>query len=507
MVLLAVVLWRPIVALMLAAVAVPFGVLWGVPGVYGAITPAPLLVALATYAWLVGWLLRRSGLPRLGGALVTRPYNPEASIGLPLGALVAWMALTTLVAADLALALAELGKWVAMLAAFFVASRITRSGSARLGLLVAMLLAGLAETLVGIRMAVLGAGLGAFEILDGRLQRAIGTFGQPNPFGAYMNMLWPLALSVVGAVDTAWWRRRRVGTAAGRALTPGPSPRGRGEVNPLLHLLGPVALFVCLASWVALIMSWSRGAWLAAGAALAVLMAVAARQLVSSGRRLALVLLAVGVVGAAAIYAGQRPAPDRQAGVPGLGVALGALWARVGSAGLGLTLRDVSMADVTDENFATVERLAHWQAALRMLAVNPWTGVGVGNYEALYSEHRLPAWPYALGHAHNQYLNMAAELGLVGLAIFVWFILAAGLQTWRGITAGADRLSRAIAAGALGAVVAVAVHSLTDNVFVHDMGVHLAILLGMASAGRQPAPLSRAPHDRTSGRCDRRYHH
>ena len=74
---------------------------------------------------------------------------------------------------------------------------------------------------------------------------------------------------------------------------------------------------------------------------------------------------------------------------------------------------------VTDENFAVIERLAHWVAALRMWEQEPWLGIGPGNYAAVYPAVRLPLWEEALGHAHNLYLNTLAESGLIGLTAFV----------------------------------------------------------------------------------------
>src|SRR5579864_2361854 len=50
-----------------------------------------------------------------------------------------------------------------------------------------------------------------------------------------------------------------------------------------------------------------------------------------------------------------------------------------------------------------------------------WLGVGPGNYEANYDKYFLPGWPFALGHAHNFYINTFAEMGIVGLIAFVAF--------------------------------------------------------------------------------------
>ena len=81
-----------------------------------------------------------------------------------------------------------------------------------------------------------------------------------------------------------------------------------------------------------------------------------------------------------------------------------------------------------------LERLAHWQAGLRMFDDHPWLGVGIGNYGANYARYPQPHWYEALGHAHNVFINFAAETGLLGLATFlVFWIGVAGLAArWAG---------------------------------------------------------------------------
>ena len=72
-----------------------------------------------------------------------------------------------------------------------------------------------------------------------------------------------------------------------------------------------------------------------------------------------------------------------------------------------LGIADVRGREITDANFAVLERMAHWQSALTMWNEHPWLGVGIGNYEPLYAQYALPLWPLPLGHAHNYYLNVA----------------------------------------------------------------------------------------------------
>jgi O-antigen ligase len=90
-----------------------------------------------------------------------------------------------------------------------------------------------------------------------------------------------------------------------------------------------------------------------------------------------------------------------------------------------------------------------------------------------------------LGHAHNYYLNIAAESGVLGLAAYLSLWGMVLLACWQ-----ATRVTQGwhwgVALGILGVVVHLSVHNLFDNLFVHNMYLHLAILLAIiASLGRQ----------------------
>jgi O-antigen ligase len=133
---------------------------------------------------------------------------------------------------------------------------------------------------------------------------------------------------------------------------------------------------------------------------------------------------------------------------------------------------------VTDENYAIVERMAHWQAAWEMFKERPWLGVGIGNYEPVYPAYSLPGWKEPLGHAHNYYLNIAAEAGLVGL--FAYLILW-GSAFWQALKAirRSEGFWRGVAVGIFGVLVHLSAHNLFDNLYVQNMYVHIAILLGL----------------------------
>jgi O-antigen ligase len=88
----------------------------------------------------------------------------------------------------------------------------------------------------------------------------------------------------------------------------------------------------------------------------------------------------------------------------------------------------------------------------------------------------------ALGHAHNYYLNIAAETGLIGLLAYLSLWAAVMWQTIRAQLQASDPLSQALALGALGILVHVSVHNVVDNLWVHNMYVHVAIVLGLVQS-------------------------
>jgi putative inorganic carbon (HCO3(-)) transporter len=160
---------------------------------------------------------------------------------------------------------------------------------------------------------------------------------------------------------------------------------------------------------------------------------------------------------------------------------------------------DVSAVEITDANFAVLERVAHWQAAWRMFTAHPWLGVGIGNYAKAYASFALPRWSEPLGHAHNIYLHFLAETGLLGLAAYLVLIASAAAQLWRARTVSRG-FSRALAIGALAMLAHLAVHSLVDNLYVQGTYLHVAAVLGIAhvaaQAGSEHTAVPRSVHHR-----------
>ncbi len=93
---------------------------------------------------------------------------------------------------------------------------------------------------------------------------------------------------------------------------------------------------------------------------------------------------------------------------------------------------------------ANVGRSQIWQANLDMIKDRPWFGWGYGNYRK-FRDPYYQRYPEAdtTAHAHNNFLQMWVDGGLVGLSAFLflfWVILRAGWQAYYLLPAGAEPL-------------------------------------------------------------------
>jgi O-antigen ligase len=414
---------RPQLGVLLVVMAVPFGSLRQVRLGVMNVGVTEVLVTVVLAAWLMRMLARRDFVVK---------WPP---LTWPLVLFFVVLCLSSLGSASLQHSIKELVKWGEVLALYvLVANEMT--GRWRRALVAVLLGTGALVAVHGIFQFLFQVGPEEFTLF-GRFMRAYGTFEQPNPYAGYLGLTLPLAVGLVFA-----------------GIVP---MGGRISGKWLVWAGGSGALMA-----IGLVMSWSRGAWFGIAAAIGVmLVAVAAR----SGRAAMLgvvfaVLLAYLLLAGGVSFLPPSIIQRLSDFMPYLGVA------------------DVRGVEVTDANFAVLERMAHWQSAIGMWTDRPWLGVGIGNYEAVYARYSLPQWPIPLGHAHNYYLNVGAEAGIVGLTAYLALWGAAFLQSWKAARR-ARNWSWGVALGVLGVIVHLSVHNVFDNLFVHAMYLQVAILLGL----------------------------
>jgi O-antigen ligase len=119
----------------------------------------------------------------------------------------------------------------------------------------------------------------------------------------------------------------------------------------------------------------------------------------------------------------------------------------------------------------------------------PWTGVGLGAFRAAFPLIHPVGEEGTWWHAHNDWLELAATTGLVGLAIVGYglFWLARGLaRSWRE---GERSEDRAAALAAIGACVAVGLQEMLEFGLTQPANSFtLAVVCGAALAvPRAPA--------------------
>lgn len=428
---------RPHYALYLLALAVPFGSLREFAVGPLAIGGAEAVGILVAGAWVLRALALRE--PIRWRAPLTWALLLFLFVGL----------VSTLGALSLAHSVKELLRWAELLVIFLAAGNLLRGR--RIYLAAGFLLAGAAlEGLLGLYQFFGQVGPEGFVLL-GRFMRAYGTFEQPNPYAGYLGLVFPIALALLLSAPSAWR---------------GAVARRRWRTAAWIGVAGAAALALG-----GIVASWSRGAWIGLAGSTATVI------LLRGKRWAAALLIGLAVVGA----------------MVGAGAATNllppAVLERFADVGVYFRPFDVRTVEVTDANWAIVERMAHWQAGWAMFSDRPWLGVGFGNYEAVYPAYAIGIWRDPLGHAHNYYINVAAEAGLLGLAAYLAVIAAALAQTGRGV-ARASGLARAVCIGAMGLLVHLSVHNLVDNLYVHGMNMLVGMVLGMAWAAhdRRSAP-------------------
>jgi O-antigen ligase len=381
-----------------------------------------VMLALTIGSWLLRGLARRE---------INIPFVP---LLWPLTIFVGWATISLLWAPSYEYAVPEVIKWIEIILVMLMVVDARDRWSAS-WVIAGVLASGVFQASLGIwQYGLRGIGPETFRI-SGHLYRAYGTFEQPNPYAGYIGLIWPIAAGLLIGQISNLKSQIRSATCA---------------------LLLAICVLLLVA---ALVFSWSRGAWMGALAAVVVMAAALPRR------------VWLGVGGVALAIAMLLSANT-------IGLLPNAIRSRLTDFTQQVQVFDVRGVGINDANYAVLERLAHWQAAGEMIRYHPWTGVGFSNYEPTYAHYALMNWPISLGHAHNYYLNVTAELGIPGLLAYLLMWGAILWQTVRALRRGSG-WQRGLALGLLGAWTHLSVHHLFDNLYVNNTHLLFGALLGV----------------------------
>ena len=143
------------------------------------------------------------------------------------------------------------------------------------------------------------------------------------------------------------------------------------------------------------------------------------------------------------------------------------------------------LGELADTGGSDQTRLELWAATWRMIGNAPFLGLGLGTFENAYPLYADHALPFAIDKAHQDYLELAAGLGLPAAAAWL------GALLWSAIICAAGafrrRRDRTYAIAAFGAAVLVAVHSAFDfSMQIPAVALVFAIVLGLGLAQSFP---------------------
>ncbi|MFA5357114.1 MAG: O-antigen ligase family protein [Candidatus Omnitrophota bacterium] len=131
----------------------------------------------------------------------------------------------------------------------------------------------------------------------------------------------------------------------------------------------------------------------------------------------------------------------------------------------------------------SIERKIFWAAGWKMFIARPWIGLGLGTFMFNFKEYVASDYLYGPSYAHNCYLQMLTENGIIGL---VSFLLIPAVFFYAGI-----KLMRVrekvffwyILLASLAAVLGYSVQMFVDtNIYSLDLGMLFWVLLGIGAA-------------------------
>lgn len=124
----------------------------------------------------------------------------------------------------------------------------------------------------------------------------------------------------------------------------------------------------------------------------------------------------------------------------------------------------------------TTNRTHIWSVTLDIIK-NHWLfGAGLGSFAAVYTTYDTFNGIERVGQAHNDYLQVLSDAGIVGLIIAGFFVFILFRTGFKNVNSK-NKLRRGIAAGALAGCFAIFVHSIFDFVLHTTAIAYLFIIL------------------------------
>lgn len=141
--------------------------------------------------------------------------------------------------------------------------------------------------------------------------------------------------------------------------------------------------------------------------------------------------------------------------------------------------RFMSIMNPTDTS--STLRLALWESTVAMIMNNPFFGIGWGAYWMVYPDYDffINNANTKIFHAHNMYLNVAAEIGIPGLITFLSIIYGHLRLALISLRESGRDWSSGLMLGIVGAIFGLIVNGFTDYVLFN---IQLSMLFWLLNA-------------------------
>ena len=107
-------------------------------------------------------------------------------------------------------------------------------------------------------------------------------------------------------------------------------------------------------------------------------------------------------------------------------------------------------------------RLSIYRDTFRMWWSKPVVGHGAGTFDLVYPTYQSFVTDSLINHAHNDYLELLSETGLIGMGLIVWFLVNAYRNAGQNIRLGSRSPGSAALIAVLAGITGLLVHSLVD---------------------------------------------
>lgn len=144
--------------------------------------------------------------------------------------------------------------------------------------------------------------------------------------------------------------------------------------------------------------------------------------------------------------------------------------------------RVLTELDFTNGSNTLVGRFHLWSVAIQMLRDHPIFGAGLSGFAAVLAPYWNPTNADRFTYPHNIVLNSWTETGILGVIAFAWILFAGFRSSWQGWRSS-PALWHPVHLGVLVALVAVIVHGLVDVPYwKNDLSLELWALLSLTLA-------------------------